>query len=258
MWTGRKFIFPKFPFFYSSISLNHGGAKSTVVLHGIESILSPEQQRRPLPSLWYKSFFYCISRTTLNNVILYIKIIIHNFRTKAKTSELLFVGRWDCCFTCSTVKNMLTFFSSSSSEDLREKKFRSCCMAVKYQYVPVTRYYCCFHCFCVQVLHLVAGGAVHRLDPHHTADDGRSALYLYSGQLYIYIYIYISIFRSALYLYSGQIYICIQVSYISIYISIFRSALYLYSGQHIFRCALNICIFRCALCLYSGVLYIYI
>ena len=127
-------------------------------------------------------------------------------------------------------------------------------MVVKYQYVLVTRYYCCFHCFCVQVLHLVAGGAVHRLDPHHTADDGRSALYLYSGQLYIYIYQY-----------SGQLYIYIQVTSISIFIiqvcsiSIFRCALYLYSGQIYIYIYINIqvsslSIFRSDLYLYSGLL----
>ena len=40
----------KRPFFYSSFSSNHPGAKS-VVPHGIERIPSPKQQRRPLPSL---------------------------------------------------------------------------------------------------------------------------------------------------------------------------------------------------------------
>ena len=40
----------KCPFFYSSFSSNHLGAKS-LVRHGMEFILSPNQQGRPLPSL---------------------------------------------------------------------------------------------------------------------------------------------------------------------------------------------------------------
>ena len=40
----------KCPFFSSSFSSNHPGAKS-LVQHGIESILSPNQQRQPLPAL---------------------------------------------------------------------------------------------------------------------------------------------------------------------------------------------------------------
>ncbi len=33
----------------------------------------------------------------------------------------------------------------------------------------------------MQVFHPVAGGPLYRLDPHHTADDGRSALHLHTG-----------------------------------------------------------------------------
>ena len=47
--------FAKSPFFYSSCSYNHPGAKS-VLRHGIDWIPSPKQQRRPLPSVWF--FFY--------------------------------------------------------------------------------------------------------------------------------------------------------------------------------------------------------
>ena len=62
VWTGRSFSFiiihsAKCSFFYSSISANHHVAKS-VLRQGTKSILSPKEQRRPLPSFLYKFFFY--------------------------------------------------------------------------------------------------------------------------------------------------------------------------------------------------------
>ena len=43
----------------SSYSSKRPGAKQ-LARHGIEAILSPKQQRRSLPSLLYKSVFYCM------------------------------------------------------------------------------------------------------------------------------------------------------------------------------------------------------
>ena len=48
----------KCPFFYSYISSNHPGGKS-VVRQGIDSILSPKEQWRPLPSLLSDSSAVC-------------------------------------------------------------------------------------------------------------------------------------------------------------------------------------------------------
>ena len=53
--------FSKHPFrqvtvFYSSFSSNHPGRKY-IVRQRIESISSPKQQRRPLPSILYLSFY---------------------------------------------------------------------------------------------------------------------------------------------------------------------------------------------------------
>ena len=55
----------KCPFFYSSMTVSsyHPGAKS-VLRQGIESILSPKQQRRPL--FLYKSFIYAVNFTPNN------------------------------------------------------------------------------------------------------------------------------------------------------------------------------------------------
>ena len=72
VWNGRSSIFwsihsVKCPFFYSAISSYHPGDKS-VVQQRLESILSPKQHWRPLPSLLYKSFFYgfsCLRRVRI-------------------------------------------------------------------------------------------------------------------------------------------------------------------------------------------------
>ena len=61
------------PFFYSSMSSNHPGPKSGVQ-QGIESILSHEQQRRPLPSTLYKSFFYGFGWQILRHRISFVLI----------------------------------------------------------------------------------------------------------------------------------------------------------------------------------------
>ena len=62
LYCSEASIPPSFHFFYASISSNHLGAKS-VARQGIESILFPKQQRRPQPSLLYKSFFYAYTGT---------------------------------------------------------------------------------------------------------------------------------------------------------------------------------------------------
>ena len=71
VWCNVSLHSAKYPFFYSSVTSNHPGAKS-VVRQGIEPILFPKQQRRPLPSLLYKSFLVYTEETVLrwfcNNV----------------------------------------------------------------------------------------------------------------------------------------------------------------------------------------------
>ena len=46
--------------FYHFLQNHPGGKYQHIVRQGIESILSPKQQRRPLPSLLSLSFFYAL------------------------------------------------------------------------------------------------------------------------------------------------------------------------------------------------------
>ena len=85
MWNGRSSIFRsihsvKCPFFYSAISSNHPGARS-VVQQRLESILSPKQHRRSLPSLLYKSFFFVFSCLRRVRILLsgFAKMVVNTF-----------------------------------------------------------------------------------------------------------------------------------------------------------------------------------
>ena len=80
--------FAKKPLFYSSFSLNHPVAKS-VVRHGIEYFPSPKQQRRPLPSLLYLSFFY---ETHLQEWTLACRLLTADFKRTVEPAAAAAAG----------------------------------------------------------------------------------------------------------------------------------------------------------------------
>ena len=71
----KKYLYSRMKSSYlrtkSSYSLNRPGEKY-LARQGIESILSTKQQRRPLPSLLYKSFFYALTFPEFCCTVLYI------------------------------------------------------------------------------------------------------------------------------------------------------------------------------------------